>query len=652
MSTYTSVSNIPVAISLESTLANENVKPKFNNNKRRLIYISILSILISALISVIAKFLMMLIILITNLSFYGKFSFAPVGLIENQIGFWIILIPAIGGILVGISALYGSRGIQGHGIPEAMEQILTNKSRIKPILTFLKPISSAFAIGTGGPFGAEGPIIATGGALGSTFGQILRITHNERKILLAAGAAGGMTAIFGTPIAAMFLAIELLLFEYSPRSIIPCALACITATAGYHIFFRSGPVFPMTHAVAIPSNIAILFYSVIGILTGFISILVTKSVYWIEDLFNKIPIHWLWYPAIGGLFAGLIGYFAPNTLGVGYENITNILSGDMAIKAVLALCVLKFLSWAISLGSGTSGGTLAPLMTIGGALGAVLGYLTLLAFPESGVTISLAALIGMMAMFAGASRALLTSIVFGVEATGQFNGLLPLLAGCSGSFFVSFFLMQNTIMTEKIARRGVKIPDSYETDILEEITVGRIMHDNAMVVNDQSTIKDIKDTLKSTPSLYQNFFIVTNEKGLYKGILSIKKIYNPKINETNRLAVSKLVNKHDVYTYEQEDLKEALELMTKEKLYVLPVLSHTTHEIKGIITYPDIMEAIKNRFEDDKIPLSISPEGPTKYIVPLRSRKLYAKFDQWIENIRVKGKSISKENSTSKESKK
>lgn len=652
MSTYKSVSNIPVAISLESTLANENIKPKFNNNKRRLIYISLLSIFIAILISVIAKVLMMLITLITNLSFYGKFSFSYVGLIENQMGFWIIVIPAIGGILVGISALYGSRGIQGHGIPEAMEQVLTNKSRIKPILTFLKPISSAIAIGTGGPFGAEGPIIATGGALGSTFGQILRITHNERKILLAAGAAGGMTAIFGTPIAGMFLAVELLLFEYSPRSIIPCALACITATAGYHIFFRSGPVFPMAHAVEIPSNIALLFYSIIGILTGFISILVTKSVYWIEDLFNKIPIHWLWYPAIGGLFAGLIGYFAPNTLGVGYENITNILSGDLAIKAVLILCVLKFSSWAISLGSGTSGGTLAPLMTIGGALGAVMGYAVMLIFPDCGVTIPLAALVGMMALFTGASRALLTSIVFGVESTGQFNGLLPLLAGCSGSFFVSFFLMQNTIMTEKIARRGVKIPDSYETDVLEEITVGRVMHDNTMVVNDQSTIKDIKETLKSTPSLYQNFFIVTNENGLYKGILSTKRLYGSKIVEENKLATSKLVNRHDVYIYEQEDLKEALELMTKEKLYVLPVLSHSTHEIKGIITYPDIMESFKNRFDDDKVPLSVSPGGSTKYIVPLRSKKLYNKFDQWIGSMKSKGKSQTPENSSSKTIKK
>lgn len=647
MSAYKPVSNIPVAVSLETTLQKENVKPQFDNNKRRLVYISALSIFISALISVIALGLMKLISLITNLSFYGRFSFAQTGLVENHMGLWIILIPAIGGILVGITALYGSRGIQGHGIPEAMEQILTNKSRIKPILTFLKPVSSAIAIGTGGPFGAEGPIIATGGALGSTIGQILRITHNERKILLAAGAAGGMTAIFGTPIAGMFLAVELLLFEYSPRSIIPCALACITATAGYHIFFRSGPVFPMAHAVAIPSNIAILFYSIIGIITGFISILVTKSVYWIEDLFNKIPVHWLWYPAIGGLCAGLIGFFAPHTLGVGYENITQILSGDMAIKAVLILCILKLLSWAISLGSGTSGGTLAPLMTIGGALGVVLGFVMLKIFPESGVTLPLAGLIGMMGLFAGASRALLTSIVFGVEATGQFNALLPLLAGCSGSFFVSFFLMQNTIMTEKIARRGVKIPDSYEPDVLEEITVGRVMHDNAMVVNDQSRIKDIKDTLKSSPGLYQSFFIVTNANGLYKGILSTKRLYAPKVNEESKLAASKLVNRHEVYIYEQEDLKEALELMSREKLYVLPVLSHTTHEIKGIITYPDIMDAIKNRFEDDKIPLSVAPIGPSRFIVPLRSRKIYNRIDHWFEAMRNKGKDASKENKDS-----
>lgn len=634
MSKYKSVSNIPVAISLETTLERENIKPKFDKNKKRLVYISLLAIIIAVLISLIAKALILLINVITHLSFYGEFSFSHVGLIENHMGLWIILIPAIGGILVGLTALYGSRGIQGHGIPEAMEQVLTNKSRIKPILTFLKPISSAIAIGTGGPFGAEGPIIATGGALGSNFGEFLRITHNERKILLSAGAAAGMTAIFGTPIAGLFLAVELLLFEFSPRSIIPCALACITATAGYHIFFRSGPVFALEHAVGIPSNIAIAFYSGIGLLVGFISILVTKGVYWIEDLFNKIPIHWAWYPALGGLFAGLIGYILPSTLGVGYENITNILSGTMAVTAVMILCVLKLISWLVSLASGTSGGTLAPLLTVGGALGAGLGYMCLQIYPDCGVTVSLAALIGMMALFTGASRALLTSIIFGVESTGQFNALLPLLAGCSGSYFVSFFLMQNTIMTEKIARRGVKAPDSYEPDILEEITVGRIMHDNAMVVSDQTMIKDIKDALEKEPELYQNFFIVTNKEEAFKGILSTTSLYQNQEHENITLAQAKLITHHDVYIHERDDLKEAMELMNKEKLDVLPVLSSITHEIKGIICYKDILDALKNNYENDTIPFPFSANGQSKINVPLPGKRIYQRIDHWFNNVR------------------
>ena len=600
MSNYKSISNIPVAVSLESTLKEENVRSKFNNNKRRLIYISLLSICIAVVISIIAKALMMLITLITNLSFYGEFNLKPLGLINNVLGWWIVWIPAIGGIIVGLTAYFGSRGIQGHGIPEAMEQILTNKSKINPVLTFLKPLSSAIAIGTGGPFGAEGPIIATGGSLGSTIGQFLKITSTERKILLASGAAAGMTVIFGTPLASLFLAIELLLFEYSPRSIIPCVLACITALAGYHLFFRSTPVFPIDNLISAPSNAALFLYSVIGVIVGLVSVVVTKAVYWIEDLFYKIPIHWMWYPAIGGLFAGFIGYLSPHTLGVGYDNITDILSGEMAIKSVLLLCFLKLVSWSVSLASGTSGGTLAPLMTIGGGIGAGLGFLFMKIFPDSGVILPLAALTGMMSLFAGASRALITSVIFGVEATGQLNGLFPLLASCSGSFFVSFFLMKNTIMTEKIARRGVKTPDSYEPDFLEEISVGRIMHENTLVIDEQSSIQDIKEALKTHADIYQDYFIVSSHEGAYKGILRVKKLQSSTLDVKKSLKESGLIKMQDVFTYEQENVKEAMELMIDEGLQVLPVITHDTSQLKGIVTYSDIINVFKTRFEEER----------------------------------------------------
>ncbi len=351
------------------------------------------------------------------------------------------------------------------GYPRPWNRSLPTKAVSKPIITFLKPISSAISIGTGGPFGAEGPIIATGGALGSTIGQFLRISPDERKILLTAGATAGMAAIFGTPVAGIFLAIELLSFEFSPRSIIPVALACITGAAMHKLLFGNDPVFLMPTEAA-PSNPALAIYSLLGILIGLLAAAVTKAVYAIEDGFEKLPIPWYWWPALGGLAVGIIGWVAPQTFGVGYTNIDALLRNPLTLHLLLILSLFKFLSWSISLGSGTSGGTLAPLLTIGGACGALMGTALLYYFPNSGITVHMAALVGMSAMFAGASRALLTSIIFAMESTGQSTAILPLLGACIASYIISYFLLENTIMTEKIARRGVATPSSFEPDIL------------------------------------------------------------------------------------------------------------------------------------------------------------------------------------------
>jgi len=381
-----------------------------------------------------------------------------------------VLIPVLGSIIVGLMARFGSRSITGHGIPEAMEKIIVDNSRIKPVITFLKPLSAAISIGTGGPFGAEGPIIATGGAFGSFTGQLMHISAGERKIILAAGACAGMAAIFGTPLAAVMLAIELLLFEFSPRSIIPVAAGCITG-AGMHIFlFGSQPVFYMP-AMAPASETALLVYIGLGLIIGVAASGISRSVYLIEDLFEKLPIHWMWFPAIGSLAIGITGYFAPETMGVGYDNIRHLLDGPLPLSLLLSLCLLKYISWSVSLGSGTSGGTLAPLFTIGGATGALLGTMILGLFPSAPISIPLTALIGMASMFAGASRALLTSILFALETTGQSNALLPLLAACIPAYFVSFFLMEGSIMTEKIKRRGIHAPDAFHPDVLQSIPV-------------------------------------------------------------------------------------------------------------------------------------------------------------------------------------
>lgn len=587
---------IPISPSLNINEHKEDTEQRYFL-KKRLIQISFLSVLVAVLVSIIAKGLIYLINLVTNISFYGIFNFDFHSPADNHLGLWVIIVPVIGGILVGLMALYGSKAIRGHGIPEAMEQILVNKSKIKPSITFLKPLSSAIAIGTGGPFGAEGPIIATGGALGSTLGQLFKITSNERKVILAAGATAGMSAIFGTPIAAIFLAIELLLFEFSPKTILPVALACITGAAGHHLLFERGPVFIMPE-VATPSNLALGIYSGIGLIIGLLSMGLTKLVYFIEDAFEKLPIHWMWWPAMGGLAVGCIGYFAPHTLGVGYDNITMVLSGTAPLTLILNLMFLKCLSWSIALGSGTSGGTLAPLLTIGGACGAVLGLLTLQLFPDSGISISLAALIGMASMFAGASRAYITSITFALEATMQSRALLPLLGACTASYLVSFFLMENTIMTEKIARRGIQTPDSYEPDIFSKLTVAQVIQEEAVIIREEDTIHEVRSFLENIKQSEDYFPVVTAEES-FKGFVHAIDIFNHKLDPGSSIAA--IVKEHPFSIKRSDTLSKALSVMSEHNIELLPVMS-SGHEvfITGILSYKDIMDAYKYRMSEDE----------------------------------------------------
>ncbi|HEU5053343.1 MAG TPA: chloride channel protein [Hanamia sp.] len=579
---------IPVSVSLQSTLQAEDITSEPVYQKQRVLTISVLSVLIAFGISFIAKFLVYLIDLVTNISFFGTFSIANHSPADNTLGWWVVLLPALGGVVVGLMALYGSKAIRGHGIPEAMETILTNQSKVKPTVTYLKPISSAIAIGTGGPFGAEGPIIATGGALGSTIGQILRITPNERKILLTAGSTAGMAAIFGSPVAGIFLGIELLLFEFSPRSIIPVTLACVTGAAGHHLLFGSNPVFGTDVVIQTPGNTALIIYSVIGIFIGLASVGVTRLVYAAEDAFEKIPIHWMWWPALGGLVVGFVGYFAPHTLGVGYDNITNILTGRMTLTFLVSICLLKFISWCIALGSGTSGGTLAPLFIIGGAAGALIGNGILYWFPSSGISVALCALVGMAAMFTGASRAFLTSVIFAIETTGQTNALLPLLGACGGSYIVSFFLMNNTIMTEKISRRGVKTPDSYEPDLLEKVNVSDVMLSPGEIINSNSTIKEVLDKLQKTGKEVMEYFIVSDDAGKFKGLLKFETLYNRKFDADT--PVGEITEASPVTAFSTDTLRRTVERMAAHKVDVLPVTSGG-ETITGIISFRSILEA-------------------------------------------------------------
>ncbi len=354
--------------------------------------------------------------------------------------------------------------------------------------------------------------------------------------------------------------------------------------------------------------------------------LVTKIVYFIEDGFEKLPVHWAWWPMIGGIAVGIVGYFSPKTLGVGYNNITDILSGSLSMQLLLSLCILKFISWSISLGSGTSGGTLAPLLTIGGAAGAIFGHLINHYFPQSGISISLAALVGMAAMFAGASRAFITSIVFALETTGQSNALLPLLASCTGAYFLSYFIMDNTIMTEKIARRGINTPNSFEPDILEKLSVEQILTENGIIISEENTIKEVREWLDAEPDYKLNYFIISSNEGEYRGILSASNLYSHIHPETN--LVGGLIKRNKIHISLNDSLKNAVETMAKENIDVLPVISNENATVIGILSYKDIIATYKYSLEEHekKSPaISLKRKGLK---IMLRGKQMVSAFNR------------------------
>jgi len=605
---------IPISVSMGSTLEAEKIAKPHGINLGRLLYISALAILNAMLVGIIAKIMVFLIGWVTGISFYGNASGGETSPVGNHLGLWVIFIPVIGGIIVGIMARYGSKAIRGHGIPEAMEQILTNESKIHPIVTLLKPVSAAISIGTGGPFGAEGPIIAAGGAFGSLIGQVLRITSYERKVLLAAGATAGMAAIFGSPVAAIALAIELLLFEFSPRSIIPVALACITGAAFHILFFGYKPMFSMPFVPA-PGVKQLVVYVIIGAIVGLFSVVVTKIVYWVEDTFEKLPVHWMWWPAIGAVAVGVIGYFSPATMGVGYSNISGILSGSLTVQVLLVFCFLKFISWAIALGSGTSGGTLAPLFTIGGAAGALVAIGMNQLFPALGLSPSIAGLIGMAAMFSGASRAFLTSVIFSLETTQQPHLLLALLGGCAAAYLISFVMMRSTIMTEKIARRGINTPDSYMPDVFNSYLVKDVMKDEITALDANDSIAEARNYMNSAKHA-DSSFVVVDESDILFGTVDLHDIFNPKYSGEEKLGT--IAKSHAVTINDDDGLHKVLDIMMAHNADILPVVKRDNKDhMVGIVTHKLILEAFEKKrreSENEELAISVRKKGMLIYV--------------------------------------
>ncbi|WP_448955548.1 chloride channel protein [Labrys neptuniae] len=456
-----------------------------------------------------ASVLLKLIALATNLFWFGRFSMAPSQIVDNALGLFGVLVPVVGSLLIGLMARFGSEKIRGHGIPEAIEAILYGESRLSLKVAVLKPLSSAISIGSGGPFGAEGPIIMTGGAIGSLFAQCFHLSAAERKTLLVSGAAAGMTAIFGTPVSAILLALEVLLFEWKPRSFVPVVVAVLISSAWRPLLVASGPLFPF--AGADPSGAGILAVSLaIGVLVGLEGGLLSTALYRIEDLFHRLPLHWMWWPALGAIVVGLGGLIDPHVLGAGYQSIQDLLDGSLTLKAVLLLLVVKAIVWLVALGSGTSGGVLAPLLMLGGALGCLVGQV----LPGGP---GFWAMIGMAGMMSGAMRAPLTGALFAVELTGHFNALPQTVAAAAGAYAISVLILRRSILTEKIARRGRHVLQEYTLDPFNFLQAEQVMTRNPECL---AGTLSVEDTIAFFAGARHRSYPVIDGEGRMLGLVS------------------------------------------------------------------------------------------------------------------------------------
>ncbi len=563
----------------------------------RVLVISALAIAIGAVCAFVALALLRLIGLFTNLFYYGRWSSALVSPVGNHLGWFSVLVPVAGALIIGVMARYGSERIRGHGIPEAIEAILMNGSRVEPKIALLKPISSAISIGSGGPFGAEGPIIMTGGAFGSMIAQLFHLTAAERKTLLVAGAAGGMSATFASPVAAVLLAVELLLFEWKPRSLIPVALASAVAAVLRRYILGFGPLFPVPEHPLFIGAKGLMACVLVGILAGALSALLTLSVYAAEDFFQRLPIHWMWWPALGGLAIGLGGLVFPQALGVGYDTIGNLLQGNVTTKVILGVLLVKWFIWAVSLGSGTSGGVLAPLLMMGGALGG----LEAMFLPNEGA--GFWPLVSMGAVLGGTMRSPFTSIIFAFELTHDANVFLPLLVGSVVAHAFTVLTLKRSILTEKVARRGYHLSREYSIDPLELLFAREVMRTKIAALSAKSTLREVQHSLRSDHRQKQRLLPVVDQEGRLTGVVTrgdIREQIELGGESALEKRLSELVHSSVVAAYPDEPLRIVVHRMAEKGITRLPVMERDSRKLLGLLSLDDLLKARSRHLEEER----------------------------------------------------
>jgi H+/Cl- antiporter ClcA len=562
-----------------------------------LLRIALMALVVGALCAVLALGLLRLIDFFTNLFYYQRLSFEPSSPAGNTLGWLAVLVPVVGGLIIGLMARYGSDRIRGHGIPEALEAILIGRSRMSAKVAALKPLSSAISIGSGGPFGAEGPIIMTGGACGSLLAQAFHLTAAERKTLLVAGAAGGMAATFGTPVAAVLLAVELLLFELKPRSLIPVALACSMAAALRPFLIEGGALFPVPPHGEL-GLAALGSAAVIGLVTGVVALILTMAVYAMEDFFHRVPLHWMWLPAVGGLAIGVGGIFQPRALGVGKDVITDLLQGNYLLGLMLPLAVVKCFIWATSLGSGTSGGVLAPLLIMGGIAGAAVGVFL------PGGDAGLWPLIGMAAVMGGTMRSPLTGTIFALELTRDINTLPALLLASIVSHTFSVLVMKRSILTEKVARRGYHISREYSVDPLERVCVGDIMSTNVVTVPAATPLHELLHDYFLEANRRHQAYPVVDAGGALLGVITRTNLLTEWIADgpvsLELIIAFDLIHQAPIVAFPWESCRTAAERMAEVGVGRLAVVSpNDPKKVVGIVTRSDLLKPRAQQVEEE-----------------------------------------------------
>ncbi|HEY1377990.1 MAG TPA: chloride channel protein [Gemmataceae bacterium] len=565
-----------------------------------LLRIAALALVVGAMCAVVALVLLRLIDFFTNLFYFHRLSLEPVAPAQNTLGVLAILVPAVGGLIVGLMARFGSDRIRGHGIPEALEAILIGRSRMSPKVAVLKPVSSAISIGSGGPFGAEGPIIMTGGACGSLLAQAFDLTAAERKTLLVAGAAGGMTATFGTPVAAVLLAVELLLFELKPRSLVPVALACTVAAALRPFLLDPGPLFPVPAHDSLPLA-AIGSSAVVGLACGVVALVLTLAVYAMEDWFHRLPIHWMWWPVLGGLVVGLGGVIQPRALGVGKDVIQDLLQGNYILWAMLPLAAVKCVIWATALGSGTSGGVLAPLLIMGGIAGAAAGALLPGGDPR------LWSLVGMAAVMGGTMRSPLTGAVFALELTRDISTLPALLAASIIAYAFTVLVMKRSILTEKVARRGYHISREYSVDPLERVTAGEVMSAEVVTVPAKATVRELlRDYFLARGRRHQAYPVVDAD-GTLLGVITRANLLEDWVaggdhGASDLIIAYDLVHRPPITVFPWESCRTAAERMAAAGVGRLPVVdADAPRRVVGMLTRSDLLKPRARMVEEEEV---------------------------------------------------